>query len=105
VRDALRRKDASLKFPADLDALSGYIVLNNSDVPGIVPQNIPLRWFVRMNIGRSLADQPKLSWAYPGAGKLRGNGNELVFWCHGPDGYKGIYGDLSIKNLTGPMSP
>ena len=60
------------------------------------------KWYAHVNLGRALGALPRESWAYLGAGKKRGSGSELIFWCSTANGYQGIYDDLSVKDLAGP---
>jgi len=100
------------KFPDSLGDLSEvlkvfkirYFEPNFQPALPPLPHEVELKWAVQFGAVRPfLASLPKDSWAYLGKDKTIADKDTLIFWYKSRFGYRGIYGDLTVKDL--PAAP
>jgi outer membrane lipoprotein-sorting protein len=90
------------KFPPNLDDTMAYMKLMMAD--GIrEPSNQDLNWIVRFQmVQHFLGTLPKGGWRYLGNGKTTAEKNSIIFWYRTEKGYRGIYGNLTVSDLSAP---
>jgi outer membrane lipoprotein-sorting protein len=66
----------------------------------IMPSNENMKWIVQYSsIPPFLATLSKSDWGYLGAGKTTADKESVIFWYKSSRGYRGVYGDLSVRDL------
>jgi hypothetical protein len=90
------------KFPPNLDDMVAYMKLIVTD--GMTePTNEDLNLIVRFQmVQHFLGTLPKNGWKYVGNGKTTANKNSVIFWWKTEKGYRGIYGNLTMSDLSAP---
>ena len=91
------------KFPTKLDEMGPYMKLLERH-----PTSRPSQADMQMILGYTMVKHflgtlPSGQWKYSGGGKMMGDGGALIFWYKSAKGYRGIYGDLTFKDL--PAAP
>ena len=90
------------RFPPNLDDMVAYMKLIVTD--GMTePTNEDLNLIVRFQmVQHFLGTLPKNGWKYVGNGKTTADKNPVVFWWKTEKGYRGIYGNLTMSDLSAP---
>jgi outer membrane lipoprotein-sorting protein len=90
------------KFPPNMDDTMAYMKLMVAD--GLrQPTNEDLNWIARFQmVQHFLGTLPKNDWKYLGNGKTTADENSVIFWYKTAKGYRGIYGNLSVSDLSAP---
>lgn len=90
------------KFPPKLDDITVFANVaqkNPSTQPAKDAEALGLKYEL---VYGYLFKLPRKDWGYLGDGKSIGNGGTLIFWYKSANGYRGLYADLSMKDLAQP---
>jgi outer membrane lipoprotein-sorting protein len=101
VRGYAQRSDG--KFPNKLEDMSPYIALfeKHATTRSSQPDEAFIQLLVRFQfVKHFLVTLPKGQWSYEGDGKTTGDSRSLIFWYKSAKGYRGIFGDLTVRDLS-----
>jgi outer membrane lipoprotein-sorting protein len=97
LRGYAQRSDG--KFPEKLDDMGPYMELLQKHATTMPSQGDMLLMVRYQFVRHFLGTLPKGGWKYLGQAKTMGDGNFIVFWYKTEKGYRGIWGNLTAKDL------